>query len=289
MKASVIIPTYKDWPRLQLCLDALAGQSLPADQFEVLVANNNRVPDVPEGLALPANARVIWAEQPGSYAARNVALAQAIGEVVFFTDSDCIPDRDWVRLGVDGMAALPETDRIAGNIQLFPAGAEWAPAEIYDRLLWLKQTEYARAGWGTTANLVVRRSLFEVVGLFDASLFSGGDKQWNLRANAMGSAVHYDAGVIINHPARGSFAELALKRRRLTGGKHKRQAHSFKRFLLPIRLLIPSVKMTAKLLKQPDMTLSMRLALARIDYGLRWVAFKELIRLRYFAFKGERQ
>ncbi len=289
MKASVIIPTYKDWPRLQMCLDALAGQSLSSDAFEILVANNNRVPDVPADLRLPANARVVWAEQPGSYAARNAVLGQAVGEVVFFTDSDCLPDRDWVRLGVEGMAALPQADRIAGKIELFPAGAKWAPEEVYDRLVWLKQAEYAGAGWGTTANLVVRRSLFDVVGPFDARMFSGGDKEWNLRANTKGSAVHYDPGVIIKHPARGTFAELALKRRRLTGGKHKRQAGSFKRFLVPIRLLIPSFKMTAKLMKQPDMPLSMRLALARIDYGLRWVTFVEFVRLRFLAFKGERQ
>jgi glycosyltransferase involved in cell wall biosynthesis len=289
MKASVIIPTYKDWPRLQMCLDALASQSLAGDQFEVLVANNNRVADVPADLTLPGNARIVWAEQPGSYAARNVVLAQAVGEVVFFTDSDCVPDRDWVRLGVERMEELPDTDRIAGCIRLFPKGSDWVPAEIYDRLVWLKQTEYAKAGWGTTANLVMRRSLFDVVGPFDASLFSGGDKEWNLRANAKGSVVHYDADVIINHPARGTFAELALKRRRLTGGKHKRQSHSFRRFLPPIRLLIPSFKMTGKLMRHPDLALSTRFALARIDYGLRWVTFKEFIRLRYFAFKGERQ
>ena len=100
MKATVIIPTYKDWPRLQMCLDALALQSLPAAEFEVLVANNNRVADLPADLRLAANVQVIWAEQPGSYAARNAVLPHAKGEVLFFTDSDCIPDPDWLRLGV---------------------------------------------------------------------------------------------------------------------------------------------------------------------------------------------
>lgn len=289
MKASIIIPTYKDWPRLQICLDALAAQSLPADQFEILVANNNRVNELPGDLRLPSNASVIWADQPGSYAARNAVLGKALGEVIFFTDSDCIPDRDWVRLGVEHMATLPEADRVAGCIDLFPAGTAWRPEEIYDRLVWLKQTEYAKAGWGTTANLIVRRTLFDAVGPFDDKLFSGGDKEWNLRANAKGSLVHYVAQVIIKHPARGTFAELALKRRRLTGGRHKRQANSFKRFLPPIRLLIPSVKMTAKFLQQPDLELSTRLALGRIDYQLRLVVFKELIKLRYFSFLSERQ
>ena len=289
MKATVIIPTYKDWPRLQMCLDALAVQTLPQTDFQVLVANNNRAPEMPADLNLAPNVQVIWAEQPGSYAARNAVLPHVTGDVVFFTDSDCVPDPDWLRLGVARMATLPPDDRIAGCITLFPAGPDWLPEEIYDRLVWLKQTEYARAGWGTTANLVVRRALIAKVGPFDARLVSGGDKEWNLRANSAGSQIHYDASVIINHPARGSFAELALKRRRLTGGRHKRQAQSWKRFIPPLRLLIPSVKMTQKLLAARDLPLSTRFALMRIDYALRRVTFAELIRLRFLAYKGERQ
>jgi len=289
MKATVIIPTFKDWPRLQMCLDALAAQTLPQDEFQVLVANNNRAPDLPADLRLAPNVQVIWAEQAGSYAARNAVLPHATGEILFFTDSDCVPDRDWLHLGGAHMAPLPEDDRIAGCITLFPQGEEWLPEEIYDRLLWLKQPDYAKAGWGTTANLVVRRSLMNKVGPFDARLFSGGDKEWNLRANALGSRIHYDSDVIINHPARGSFAELVLKRRRLTGGKHKRQVQSFKRFIPPVQLLIPSVKMTQKLWAARDLPFTTRLDLMRIDYALRRVTFAELMRLRFLAHKGERQ
>jgi glycosyltransferase involved in cell wall biosynthesis len=33
---SVIIPTYKDWPRLKLCLEALGNQNCPQNQFEAI-------------------------------------------------------------------------------------------------------------------------------------------------------------------------------------------------------------------------------------------------------------
>ena len=232
---------------------------------------------------------MIWAEEPGSYAARNVALAEATGEVLFFTDSDCVPDPDWVRLGLERMAGLPERDRIAGCIELFPEGEHWRPAEIYDRLMWLKQPEYVKSGWGTTANLVVRRALFAEVGPFDAKSFSGGDKEWNLRAFAKGSQIHYDERVIIKHPARSTFAELALKRRRLIGGKHERQASSIKRFLPPLKLLRPSVKSTLKIWRYENLSARDRFGLAVIDYRLRLLMFRELIKLRYLGSKGERQ
>jgi glycosyltransferase involved in cell wall biosynthesis len=90
--ASVVVPTYSDWEALQGCLDALAAQTAPASSFEVLVANNNRDPEPPPDLRLPANARLVHASDPGSYSARNAALREARGDVLFFTDSDCRPE-----------------------------------------------------------------------------------------------------------------------------------------------------------------------------------------------------
>ena len=63
---SVIVPTYRDWTALQDCLDALAGQTVEADRFEILVANNNPAVDLPEDLHIPRNARVVWQPKPGS-------------------------------------------------------------------------------------------------------------------------------------------------------------------------------------------------------------------------------
>ena len=38
---SVIVPHYNDLERLNICLDALGGQTFPVDRFEIIVADND--------------------------------------------------------------------------------------------------------------------------------------------------------------------------------------------------------------------------------------------------------
>ena len=39
-RVSVIIPVYRDWDHLRLCLDALERQTMSKDEYEIIVANN---------------------------------------------------------------------------------------------------------------------------------------------------------------------------------------------------------------------------------------------------------
>src|SRR5690606_33493940 len=96
-KISVIIPTYHDWARLILCVEALKNQSFPQEDFEVLIVNNDPLDKVPAGFPIFPNFSIINEEKPGSYAARNSAIKIAKGEILAFTDSDCIPDKDWLQ------------------------------------------------------------------------------------------------------------------------------------------------------------------------------------------------
>jgi cellulose synthase/poly-beta-1,6-N-acetylglucosamine synthase-like glycosyltransferase len=43
-RLSVIIPVYRDWDDLRRCLAALAQQTWPAGDFEILVVNNDTQP-----------------------------------------------------------------------------------------------------------------------------------------------------------------------------------------------------------------------------------------------------
>lgn len=288
-EASVIIPTYRDWDRLQGALDSLARQTLPPERFEIIVANNNPDAAPPSTLRLPTNARVVHAPRPGSYAARNVALGTARGEVLFFTDSDCQPDTDWLRAGLAAIGPLGPHDRVAGAIELFARGRRWNLAEIYDRAMWLQQDLNAAKGWGVTANLIARRAAFDLVGLFRDDMFSGGDKDWNMRAAEKGSRIVYAPEAVVRHPARATFAELAQKHKRIIGGRHSRLSRDVRRRLPPLGYLFPSVKFTQRLFRNSSLSRVDKLKVWIVDYGLRFVTFKETIRLRYFKGQVHRQ
>lgn len=89
---TIIIPAYHDWYRLSLCLNALAKQTYPHNKFEVIIINNDADDQVSADFVLPENCKIIVEEKSGSYAARNTGLKIAKGEIIGFTDSDCIPN-----------------------------------------------------------------------------------------------------------------------------------------------------------------------------------------------------
>ncbi|MDM7931801.1 glycosyltransferase [Tabrizicola sp.] len=284
LKATVIIPTFDDWGSLQMCLDCLDRQSASPTLFEVIVANNNSSAEVPQSLRLPSNTRVIHAAKPGSYAARNAALREARGDVLFFTDGDCKPDIRWIEAGLARIADLGPHGRIAGAVELFPEGPNWTGPELYDRIHGLQQETYAGKGWGVTANLVVRRAAFDLVGPFDEDRFSGGDRDWNLRAQEMGCGFFYCQETLIRHPARASFPELAKKRRRTLGGRH----HDELRGALPKRplrhyLSFLSAFEIRRTLSYPGMTDWETVQVLWVAFRLGVVSFLEVARLRYLS------
>jgi len=118
---SIIIPTYRDWDRLRVCLDALAVQTYPRDRIEVIVVNNDPA-NAPGTLAFPGTLRLVDEETPGSYAARNAGLRVAGGDVLLFTDADCVPEPRWVEEAVAGtvvaVAARVGATRLLDNLIL---------------------------------------------------------------------------------------------------------------------------------------------------------------------------
>ena len=214
VEISVIIPVYRDWDRLRLCLEALERQTLPPGRFEIIVANNEEEDHTPPA-SLPANARIVHEPRPGSYAARNTAVAASAGRYLAFTDSDCVARPDWLANGLSALQANPHA-RISGPVSIFREPGSAYYAYIYDLHTAFPQREYVAAGHCVTANLLVARDIFDAVGPFDLC-FSGGDTMWNWRAHEQGVPILYDAAVEVGHPARRDLADIFRKRRRTAG------------------------------------------------------------------------
>ncbi len=224
---SIIIPTFHDWPRLALCIQALHIQTYPKDSFEVIIVNNDPLDEAPANFALPSNFRLISEGKPGSYSARNTGLALAKGEIIGFTDSDCIPHPNWIQQAVEVFSA-GNVDRIAGKIELIYLDKNkktWV--ELYESIYSFNQKRAVEVlGASVTANLFARTELFSKVGGFDATKKSGEDIGWNRRANAMGYNLLYGENVVINHPARSTFKAFRNQKLREFGGKKEFKLNS---------------------------------------------------------------
>lgn len=156
MALSVIIPAHDAAATLGRTLEAVADQDLDAP-FEVIVVDDgsrDRTPQIVE--AARGSVSMVRQRQAGPGPARNRGVEVARGEILAFTDADCFPDRGWLSAG---LRALERADLVQGRVLPDPS----APAGPFDRTVAVE----GERGLYETANLFVRRSLFERLGGFD--------------------------------------------------------------------------------------------------------------------------
>lgn len=214
-----MIPVLNDRARLARCLRALGQQSYPSNAYEVVVVDNGSDTPIFDHAPRHPHVVVLNEPQPGSYAARNAGIRQARGDIIAFTDADCIPNPDWLRNGAEHLARLPEEAILAGRIERSHPDEHLNAAELYDRVFFLRQDLYVRLyGFAVTANLVVPASLFRRVGLFEPTLLSSGDAEWSRRARHYGATIHYADDVRVWHPTIATIPGLVGKARRVVGG-----------------------------------------------------------------------
>ena len=84
------------------CVGALREQTYPADKTEIVVVDNTPEFELSERAEMLAPARVLHEPLKGSYAARNCGIDNSTGEILAFTDADCIPAPDWAGRGGAG-------------------------------------------------------------------------------------------------------------------------------------------------------------------------------------------
>ena len=219
---SVIVPVFNDAARLATCLVALESQSYPQSLYEVIVVDNGSDDDIAAVARDFSQVQVQREPRAGSYAARNHGIAHARGEILAFTDADCIPARTWIEDGVAALLGTPNCGLVGGRIDVFYKDPDRPGAiELYDATRGFLQQKYVEVDrYAATANMFTFRRVFEHVGMFNGELKSYGDVEWGRRVAAQGYAQVYSDRAIVAHPARDTFSALRQRIVRVSGGLH---------------------------------------------------------------------
>jgi len=238
---SIIIPVFNDFGRLRICLKSLEKQTYSRELYEVIVVDNNSTRNPEKELKDFPWIHLLVEGNPGSYTARNLGIKSSKGEIIAFTDSDCIPCENWLENGVNALLKNSKNGVAAGKIEIFFKEPHHPNlVELYDSVTFLQQEKYVNQyNSAATANLFTYRRLFNELGFFDDSLKSGGDGEWSKRVFNAGYLVIYAENSSVMHPARYSFKDLHKKINRVTGGFHKMESqYSRNKILLLLKLLI---------------------------------------------------
>ena len=224
-KISIVVPVYNDPKGLDDTLKSLVAQDYPPDEFEIVVADNGSPASTVDVIrrymaGYPVLVRCVVEDTVrSSYAARNKGIREASGEILAFTDADCVPERDWIAAGV---AALQKEAAAAGGGRIEFTFRSGRPNvfEYFDSARKLNQQTYVEEiSFAATANFFARKELFCRYGLFRPDLVSGGDYEFGRRVTAQGGKLIYIADALVYHPARSSFSAIRKKSSRVALGQ----------------------------------------------------------------------
>lgn len=211
---SVVVCTKDRSEVLARCLDSLLA--LATRPYEIIVVDNCPSDESTRALCERYSVRyVLEDDRPGVSRARNRGIIESAGELVAFTDDDCIVDPHWLD-GVGDEFEDPLVMEVTGFV---------GPAELETRAQYLfeRQGGFHRGferrvfngAWddpvtsagraGASANAIFRRSAFEHVGLFAEDLGpgtparSGEDTYANYRILRGGYKIVFDPSRIVWH------------------------------------------------------------------------------------------
>jgi glycosyltransferase involved in cell wall biosynthesis len=208
---SVVVPTYRRNDLLTRCLSALIVQDHEADRYEVIVvddaadaATRSLVERWRERLKVTIRYEATSGKR-GPAAARNIGWRVARGEIIAFTDDDCVPDRAWLQAGEDAIRA--GADAVSGRL-LMPLPAP--PTDYQRDAAGLCTAEFV------TANCFFRRSTLERLGGFDerftAAWREDSDLFFSLLENK-GKFERADNAVVV-HPVRPAPWGISLSQQK---------------------------------------------------------------------------
>jgi glucosyl-dolichyl phosphate glucuronosyltransferase len=231
---SAIICTYNRYDILPRALESLTTQTLPPEEFEIIVVDNS--PDHDLSLSFAArfenipNLTWIVEEIPGLSNARNVGIRVAAGPLVAFIDDDAVADPLWLANIVTGFDRFGGMASILGG-RVDPLWGAPRPGWLHDDLLGhLSVVNWAGAArvagereWVAGTNIAFRRAPLAAIGGFSAnfgrrqgsqSLLGNEENEAIARLKEQGGHLIYDPDVIVGHLVPAERLTQAWFRRR---------------------------------------------------------------------------
>ncbi|MBV9962827.1 MAG: glycosyltransferase family 2 protein [Parafilimonas sp.] len=212
MKVSVVIPTYKRPELLIKCLKKLCEQSLSKNLYEVIVVTDGAdietesIINLMQQQCADFNLHCYSLEiKKGPAAARNKGAYLAKGELILFTDDDCLPQKNWIEnfwivyqsrqkklIAFSGRTIVPHKN---------------LPTDYEKNIAHLETAEFI------TANCACTKITFNLVGGFDEDfpIAWREDSEFQFRLINYSIEIIKVEDAIIEHPVRTAQWGISIK------------------------------------------------------------------------------
>jgi glycosyltransferase involved in cell wall biosynthesis len=232
--------------------------------FDLTIIDQSTTDETREALAdlIETDSRLAYVHtvEAGLSRAYNTGVGRTTGDVIAFTDDDCIAPTDWLTTIVAAFDADDEADLLYGQVvpaRLDDDSAVLTPLLVIDHPERLGRGHGFRV-FGMGANFAARRRLFDRIGGFDEILGGGGplkssqDYDLAYRTYKAGSVIALRPEVAIRHDGRREHADwpALLKNYGVGDGafyaKHVRCRDPYALWLLARRVVVGYAKYAVK-------------------------------------------
>jgi cellulose synthase/poly-beta-1,6-N-acetylglucosamine synthase-like glycosyltransferase len=195
---SIVVPVRNAERTVHDCIASLLRLDYPATRREIIAVDNgssDASPAIIRGLPVT---RVMESRRGPSWA-RNAGIGASGGEIIAFTDADCVVTAQWLRELVAGFRDDDGAWAVAGEILPF------APQTHAERYMARRQSRWQAAAlraprpYMVTANVAFRRQTFDHIGRFDARFPIGQDQDLGWRFFSAGLRCRYAPAAVVLH------------------------------------------------------------------------------------------
>ena len=221
INVSVIVPCYNEQATICQLLDAIYGQTYPLDEIEVVIADglstdHTRAEINDFQISHPElEIRIIDNIRRVIPSGLNRAIEAAIGKYIIRLDAHSIPNHDYIQKCVKGLEE-GSGDNVGGLWKIQPGASTWiakAIAIAASHPLGAGDALYRIGGAAQEVDTVpfgaFRKELINRIGMFDETLLTNEDYEFNVRLKLSGGRVWMDPSIYSMYFARSTLRDLS--------------------------------------------------------------------------------
>jgi len=210
MKASIIICTYNGSKRIKQTFESLMLMILPPElQWEIIVVDNNSSDNTRDVIldfkrSSRLNVQYLFESRQGLAHARNKGVTEANGDIVVFTDDDCIVDKHWLGYILKEFSSDTTLAGLGGRVELYNKKDKPVTIRTFkERRLFSKPHQLFNLLPG--CNMAFKRKVFDMIGHFDPHFGAGTriaaaeDSDFFYRVQKAGFKMIYSPDPLIYH------------------------------------------------------------------------------------------
>jgi glycosyltransferase involved in cell wall biosynthesis len=220
-KVSIVIPCYNEQSTIRILLEALREQTFPRSTMEVIVSDGMSTDNTRAEIAAfqkefrSLKVRVVDNTQRSIPSAVNRGIESSRGEIIVRLDAHSKPYPDYVENCVKALEAN-RGDNVGGVWEIRASAKTWIAESIAAAVahpLGVGDALYRHAKQAAEVDTVpfgsFKRALIEKVGLFDETLLTNEDYEFNARVRKAGGRIWLDPSIRSIYFARATLLELA--------------------------------------------------------------------------------